>query len=880
MTDLAGFDACLAIGANGLGQALQGQIQPAARNALRGMLLPLTNAPTSTLDVTANVSPSVSIDGGAASPTDRRVSITLSGSGDLRMGVNGTTLVSLPVGGGTLPGALNNVPISVTVPISATLTMAIGAGAGTQVIIGDPVAVTVQTPGFPPANLETTIANDLTAALTAIIAGTGATIQAAQVTNTAHILAGEIQGAVAGIVQRRLQALFPLPILFSRRPVDLNAFCGIGIHGAQVALLRPGASTDACLAIATTLLPTSSGTIGTLASPLPTGQEAGLFFSNLFLISAVCCGIRGLPQFSGLPAPTTSPTETDLRCAWTGLNVPQAINGHVFQLHDVSVRIDGTDPANKTFVLDMSMTTDGFGWDADVMATVTIGLSIESGEVVPHVIGQPVVTVIVHVAWWVVLIEILIIAVVALIFGLVGGLVGFIIAGFTFGAGAIIGAAIGVAIAIILGAIVAIAINSAISNAASATVRGALGTLGQGLAALNVIPDELQQVFGRLEIATLTFDDVRALGRMIVPPPVDEHVLIDIRDIVLHPGEGIDLDRAAIVNPADPGCDLAWRAGRGMYEPPAVFELNVQQEDVGRLVGKPAIRIPNRPLPPIFVPPSLVATPPAALASIAGLSYAGVHLATVRRLAFPTVGGSVASANIPLDSIEPLRPFVLGARTGEGRYAKCSVWQAPDGNLHLRYTLWDTAAPLRVLETWTMLRGGSVPSTVPDRVAYAVSRTGVFHAVPLLLHHSMSYVWEWNGTPLADGDGPLAGGLLRVFIDGDRCVLHTAMGDNLVGELCVLAADAYGVQINVCRLVMHSGVVYESILPVVPTGDLDLRAQLELWRKIHGGDPAPDALASNFFTAGVAARTTPAQSAPSLVEQFEASLTAMAAGRG
>jgi len=160
MTDIAGFDACFAIGAGGLGQALQGQIQPAARNALRGMLLPLTNAPVSTLDVSANVSPSASIDGSAASPTDRRASITLTGSGDLRMGVNGTTLVTLPLGGGTLPGALNNVPISVTIPISATLTMAIGV-AGTQVVIGDPVAVTVQTPGFPPANLETTIANSL-----------------------------------------------------------------------------------------------------------------------------------------------------------------------------------------------------------------------------------------------------------------------------------------------------------------------------------------------------------------------------------------------------------------------------------------------------------------------------------------------------------------------------------------------------------------------------------------------------------------------------------------------------------------------------------------------------------------------------------------------
>jgi hypothetical protein len=201
----------------------------------------------------------------------------------------------------------------------------------------------------------------------------------------------------------------------------------------------------------------------------------------------------------------------------------------------VSVGIDSRDPANKTFVIDMDMTTSGFGWDAHVTAHVVIGLSIESGEVVPHVIGQPQVTVNVHVAWWVVLVEILIIAVVALIFGIVGGLVGFIIAGFAFGAGAIVGAVIGAAIAIILGAIVAIAINSAISNAASATIRGALGTLGQGLAALNVIPDELQQVFGRLEVATLTFDDVRALGRVIVPPPIDDRVLIDIRDIVLHP---------------------------------------------------------------------------------------------------------------------------------------------------------------------------------------------------------------------------------------------------------------------------------------------------------------------------------------------------------
>src|SRR5207248_1428652 len=63
MTDIAGFDVCMAIGAPGLGQALQSRIQPLARPALLGMLLPLPNAPTSTLDVNIAFPANSSIDG-------------------------------------------------------------------------------------------------------------------------------------------------------------------------------------------------------------------------------------------------------------------------------------------------------------------------------------------------------------------------------------------------------------------------------------------------------------------------------------------------------------------------------------------------------------------------------------------------------------------------------------------------------------------------------------------------------------------------------------------------------------------------------------------------------------------------------------------------
>ena len=855
MTDIAGFDVCMAIGAPGLGQALQSRIQPLARPALLGMLLPLPNAPSSTLDVNIAFPANSSIDG-----VQHRVTITATGSGDLRMGVNGTSLVTLP-GGISVPGALASVPISVSIPtINVPLTLTI-TRAGTQIVI-DQAQVTVTTPGFPGPTFSSDLQTQLTTQLNAILAGTGGTVQAAQVTATVNALVAATPGAVTGIVQRRLQGLFPLPIDFSLPAVDPNAYCNIGLRDVEVALLNGSATTAPCLAIATKLLSGSSGNIGALASPLPTGQDAGLFFDNTFLVQAVCCGVRHMPQFGGLPAPT-GPTATDQCCHWNGINVDSTINGNLFHVRDASVCLDSTDPANKRFVIGLHLTTSGTGWDADVNATIPVHLSIQSGSVVP-VVEQPTVNVDVSLAWWVIVIEVILGAVLALVLGAIGALVGAIVGAIVGGiaVGAIVGAGIGAVIGIILAIALAIAINDAIRSGIANTLRGAIGTVAGGLAALKVIPDELQDAFGRLVPVTFHFDDLRVLGHQIVDPPADERTLIDVRDIVLNVGEGIDLDRAAVVNPSDPGCDLTWRV------------LHIIRPPILEAAAIRPIGLPNGiPLPVPTEPPKLEAKLPAGLQVIAGRTYAGVHLANVRALPFGAGGGFVFATAVPTDVQEPLRPLVFGVHTGEGRYAKGAVWQESNGKLHLRYALWDSLAAVRLVQRWVSQRGAQVPSLIPFRTVYQVARTGTIQAVSDTLRPPIAYSWVWNGAPLPAGSsGPLPGGIQRVDVSGDTCVIHTDFGVALQGELCVEARDVFNVRADLCRQLNEPGTEVVSQVPVVSAERLP--DPIALWKAVHGGDPA------ELLTAAAAA-ATPVAEAPSLHTQIQAKLAELgAAGPG
>ena len=869
MTDLAGFDVCLAIGRNGLAQALQSRIQPLARDALRGITLPLPNAPSTTLDVNVTVPASASIDG-----AQRRVTLQPTGTGDLRMGVNGQSLVSLPVGA-PIPAGLASVPISVSVPIAATLVLTIvRAGGGLTQVVIDQVQVTTATPGFPPANLATTLATQLTTQLTALLANTGGTVQAAQVTSTANALAAAIPGAVTSVVTTRFQGLFPLPIDFTLPAVNQSLFCNIGLRDVQVALLGAdaGAGTDACLAIATTLLSDSTGNVANLRSPLPANQAAGIFFDNFFLMSAICCGVRSSPQLN-LPAP--SPLQrgaSPLCCRWSGLNVDSTLDGRLFHVHDASVCLDATDAANKRIVMQLGMTTSDVGWDATVSVTVPLHLSIQNGAVVP-IIEQPVVTVHVDLAWWVIVIEVVLVAVLALITAgigaLVGGIVAAIAAAITAGTAIAVGAGIGAVIGIVVGIVIAVAVNRAIENSVSQTLQAASGALAGPLSALNVVPAELQQVFGRLEAATLHFDDLRVLGRMVVPPPPDERVLIEIRDVVLNAGTGIDLDRGTVVSASDPGADLTWRVPRLLAPVKALAREALLPGD-----GDPI------PTPTPTLPPALASKRPAGLVAISNLTYASVHLANVRLLPFGTGGGLVLATAVPTGTVEPLRPLVLGARTGEGRFAKCSVWQEPTGRLHLRYALWNTPASLGLTQRWTSQRGSLVPSFDALRTTWEVARTGTFHAPTSGLVAPIAYTWLWDGSVLQNGAGPLAGGIQRVEVSGDTCVIHTDFGEDLDGELCVSATDAFGVRSTVCRPLSVSGTDSELDLPTIATRELDVHDVLDLWLAIHGGDPAPDAMLEVGRAARLAGVAEAVQLEP-IATQIQTKLQELgAAGRG
>ena len=819
MTDLAGFDSCFAIGAGGVGQALQSQVQPIARTALRGIGLALPNSPSATLDVNVDVQPGATIAGGQAT-------ITATGTGDLRMSVNGQSLVTLPVTGGTLPGALAAVPISVSpIPFSMTFVLTITRPAAIpQVTIGRS-SVQVTTPGFPQATLANELRDQLNAQLTTILGGGPGTIDAAQVTSTANALAAAIPGAVVQVVRQRLEGLFPLPFNFTMAPVNANVFCNIGLRDVQVALLDGQAGASApCLAIVGTLLPSSTGTLGNLRSPLPLNEAAGVFFDNHFLISAVCCGLRNAPQFQGLPPPTAEPQRgaANACCTWDGINVTSVMDGRTFRIRRASLCLDQRDANNKKFVMSMRLTTSDTGWTATVDVEADITLAIQNGVVVPQV-GQPRVNVTVDFEWWVVLIAVLLVAIVAL---LVAVLVGVIVGAIAVVAGAaasaalfgLIGAGIAAAIVIVLGIIIGCAVNDALKNSISDALRAATGTLAGALQTLRIVPAELQEVFGELEAARLVFDDLQVFGRPVVKPPVDERPIIVVDDLVVPAGVGIDLDRGATLPATDPDCDLLWRAP---------------------MLSNPLLAA------------GLFGSGAAALVRVTGVPYEALNLAALRRLAFPATGGTIAANVIPtqgafgrLPGIGPLDridvaisgrggirpvgrtvgPVVFGVRTGERRYARCAAWNDELGKLHLRYTVFEVEAPLALRQTWTSrnvprplaLEGRTRP-LIGRPLEVDVVRTCRLQAVPLRLQGPVTYAWTWNGAPVQGTQGPLPGGVAAISVAGATCTITGEEGENIAGEICVRATDAFGVPAQVCRDLAGSGTdtIREPRFPIV-----------------------------------------------------------------
>jgi len=187
----------------------------------------------------------------------------------------------------------------------------------------------------------------------------------------------------------------------------------------------------------------------------------------------------------------------------------------------------------------------------------------------------------------------------------------------------------------------------------------------------------------------------------------------------------------------------------------------------------------------------------------------------VRGLPFGFGGGGAGQDRIPQAAFPPERPLVAGVLTGEGRYAKCAFWRDLGNRLHVRFTLWDTPARVRIVPRWTTVRGDQVSAT-PLWTIYNVSRTGTFRAIPVTLHAPVTYTWLWNGTAIQAGGGPLPGGVSSTDVGLDWCALHTDFGVGLDGELCVEATDRFGVSATVCQQLHVSGTERVSNVVVAP----------------------------------------------------------------
>lgn len=777
MPDLAGYNACLAIGGASLGRLLRARIEPLAREALRGATVPLPMAPGSSLDVAVTADPLAMIDATAGT-----AGVRLDCRASLRMGVFANSLVDL--GAASIPAALSNVPLSVSnVPVTASLQLSISGTTASRQVLVDIAGLTV-TVGALPVDAAT-LGTQLTQQITQIIQGTGGTVRSAEVTNSVNAIHAAIPETVRDLVDRRLRSLFPLPFPVELPEPNPAVLCGIAPHQFDVGFL-PGApasggspATAPCLGVATTLLSGESGTLANLRSPLPATELAGLFVDNFLLLNTICCALRMTPELSGLGAPTQSPRRGDnpMCCAWRNLRLATRIDGREFTVFEASVCIDATDPNNKRFVVHLDMETSEALWVARVRADIPISLSLQAGQVVPT-IGQAQVDVQVSLTALAIVLLIAAAVVVAAALAVVGGIIGGIVAGIVAGlaaaaTGALIGGGIGVALGVVVGVIAAVAIGNALSGGpVPGLVNSATGLVGGGATGLELIPRGLRDVFGQVEATRLRFDDVEVYGRL-VPPNVDAE-LSRSTQIVIPANSGIDLDRGRLVPLSDPSCDLAWR-------PP----LSIGRF---RLAG------------------GVMATEPAALAAVSGASYASLDLADARRARLPESGGSILAALVPVSAEEPLRPAVFIMRTGERRFAKGAVWRDLQGRLQLKYAVFSAPAAIRLEQSWSSRRGDRTDSGNAFTLAHQVARTGRFRALHgAELSAPVSYTWLWNSSPIENG-ASLPGGVRLATVAGDTCTIETEMGAPIEGQICVEATDAHGVTVATCIAINRRGV--------------------------------------------------------------------------
>jgi hypothetical protein len=680
----SGFDAVYQIAIDRLLAALDALFAGGLRAALRALPIAIDATHTGTIDYT-NVSFS-SLAAGSGNACILTVSVGRS-----------TLTISGPLGVGLPPTEAGTTDI--TIPLSITT-----ATSGSQ----SPVRIDVDTSRQVTMTPLTLLPSPLPTGLTPAM----------------------VQGAVSTATVRAVQTVFPVtvPVFL---PVAPAGACPIFPRDLKVKFLGPDAQHQRALAFAVTMLSGTSGNLGTLTtSTLPLGGGAALTIRNGFLLEVLCCAFSHSSLISGLPP---QPDHDDGHCCvWDAAVRRVNLSGQAVDLTRLAICVDP-----GAINVSGSCTQSGTGWWVDVSFSLSVGLSLSSGSIVPTTLAPPVVNATSHLEWWVYLIE----AIVAI----VAGILTFWLAGGAIGASV----AVGAFVALVLAGVDALLLS--ILNALGGAVGGALGVVGNTLAGAQVVPADVLKAFGTIEPTALVFDDVALTGRCRVAGDVPARA--QSGDLTIVSGAPVDLDNGQVGAPTDVRVDVAW----------------------GVAAGQPAILPQNG----------------ARLVALAHASFTSLTAADLRTFVYPVTATPILAGSLPVSATpDPAGAVVMAIRTSEGRFGKASAWRDAAGQLHLHYLTFDTAVAIELQADWEQIAG--LPLRFP---LVRVHWTGTVTAVPgRALQAPISYTWSWNDQALGSS------GLLPTgdsyTVTNNTISITTRAG--LLGRLCVQAVDTTGFQAEAC----------------------------------------------------------------------------------
>ena len=419
--------------------------------------------------------------------------------------------ISLPAVGGLVQTgsfSLPNAPAAsmgpITDPKTFTLTLTFAGSSLTLnpvgTIAGLPPTQVGNTTVTLPLAISTATANHRSPITISIPTGSNVTISGPDA------LPSAVTAALAPIQQAVTQAIRAAFPIVKDIALPTQGPCNIFPQNMALKLLPGSGSGPSALGFFLALEPATvnKGNINAItASALAAGTDAVLTVANTLLLDLVCCLLPQSGEITGLtgtPQTVQKPDETC--CQWTNLG-KLTIGTTSFDsapLFEVCIK-------NGGLSVDGHLKQSGWGWHADITFSLSVTLQNQNGEIVP-VLGQPDVHVDADVEWWVYLL--------ALVPTIVGAVVGFLIGGPLGSAGA------GIAIGAIVGAIVSallIGILALFKGLIGTIVGAALGPLAGVLGTLSILPNDLANLIGGLDlIGNPIVDDVRVRGRVVRTP--------------------------------------------------------------------------------------------------------------------------------------------------------------------------------------------------------------------------------------------------------------------------------------------------------------------------------------------------------------------------